>query len=708
MAYSYTAFTGNGSTTQYAVSFPYIRREHVAVTVAGLASTFTWVNNSLIQMDAAPANGAAVRVCRTTPIDAPLVDFADGSTLVAADLDANSRQSIYIQQELNDAQVDNLADLIPNGNKGDITTSASGAVWAINGGAVLEAKIATGAVTETKLGTGAVTSAKILDGTIVNADVNASAGITAGKLSFTQAGTGAIARTVDSKLKDVVSVKDFGAAGDGATDDTTAIQAAIDACSGKVLILPSGTYLTSQPLVIPHGMTICGASRTGTTIQKTTTNTYACIATGQSVDAVFAFDAKTASAFVFRAQISDLTLTGSGGVSAVGVYLGRCSQSSFANLLISSVNNGLLAVSSWLCAFRQIRVGSSTNYAFSFGTSDHTSLVFEDCYAEACAGGFNLSAVKYSSLTCCASDYTNTGGKPGNPYGASAKGNYQAAGRSYSISSSDITMNSCGSENSTATYLYCESSNVVLNSCRSFDDKNHFNGDTSYVHLAGSSVSRVCLNSCELSSTNQISSSSSIRGVRIETPASQKLHYTKLPVVSGYGSYAYEGVDGFIPYELVSDSLFDFLRSNQAPTASPFTNWNSTGLETSAAPTFVTNATTGAKSLKFTGATNTSTIINHYWKLPLDLRLFGSGKVLIQLFGTYSTGGFGDPGILISESSSFASVGTALWTQSLSAGVISTSAIVDITTTQALVWLVVNIVYAGSSVNLSRLEIQKM
>ena len=164
MAFSYTTYTGNGSTTQYAIPFGYIRREHVLATVAGAPATFTFVNSTTIQMTVAPANGAVVRVYRQTPLTAPLVNFTDGSTLVAADLDTNALQSIYTQQELDDSIVEGLAGVIPNGDKGDIATSVGGTVWLIDAGAVVEAKVATGAITEAKVGTGAISAAKIAAG----------------------------------------------------------------------------------------------------------------------------------------------------------------------------------------------------------------------------------------------------------------------------------------------------------------------------------------------------------------------------------------------------------------------------------------------------------------------------------------------------------------------------------------------------------------
>ena len=62
--------------------------------------------------------------------------------------------------------------------------------------------------------------------------------------------SGAVGRTVHQKLQDLVSVKDFGATGNGTTDDTTAIQAAIyyAQTNGGCVYLPAGIYVISSSL----------------------------------------------------------------------------------------------------------------------------------------------------------------------------------------------------------------------------------------------------------------------------------------------------------------------------------------------------------------------------------------------------------------------------------------------------------------------------
>jgi hypothetical protein len=75
-------------------------------------------------------------------------------------------------------------------------------------------------------------------------------------VGYLPAGTGAVASTVQTKLRESVSVKDFGAAGDGVTDDTAAIQLAITAGAGKSVFFPSGKYKITATLNITLPSTV--------------------------------------------------------------------------------------------------------------------------------------------------------------------------------------------------------------------------------------------------------------------------------------------------------------------------------------------------------------------------------------------------------------------------------------------------------------------
>lgn len=76
------------------------------------------------------------------------------------------------------------------------------------------------------------------------------AGATGGFGWFIQYGAGAIYRTFQDKMRDAVSVKDFGAKGDGFTDDTLSIQQAIN--SHPSVKLPAGIYRVTAELLISN------------------------------------------------------------------------------------------------------------------------------------------------------------------------------------------------------------------------------------------------------------------------------------------------------------------------------------------------------------------------------------------------------------------------------------------------------------------------
>jgi hypothetical protein len=71
-------------------------------------------------------------------------------------------------------------------------------------------------------------------------------------IGFIQAGTSAVATTAQTKMRETISVKDFGAVGDDTHDDTTNIQAAINYANtiGGDVYFPAGIYKITNGLTI--------------------------------------------------------------------------------------------------------------------------------------------------------------------------------------------------------------------------------------------------------------------------------------------------------------------------------------------------------------------------------------------------------------------------------------------------------------------------
>ena len=122
---------------------------------------------------------------------------------------------------------------------------------------------------------------------------------------FQQTGTGAVNRAFNLKLKDYVSVTDFGALGDNATNDTTAFNNAI--ATGKQVYVPAGTYLINA--TINNSTIIYGDGSTVSIVKPFNT-------------AIAAMTYKTDTHWTYHSEVRDLGFSGSAMVG-VGFTFGQ-------------------------------------------------------------------------------------------------------------------------------------------------------------------------------------------------------------------------------------------------------------------------------------------------------------------------------------------------------------------------------------------------
>lgn len=215
MATTQNTYTGNGSTTQYAFTFPYLETTDIKVSLNGINTTaYTLANATTVQFNTAPANGVAIRIYRSTSNDILQAYFYTGSAIRSADLNSNFTQALYTTQETTNYSVQDIGNVvltgsytfsypvsgvtpttgshlatkqycdsllfnttgITDGNKGDITVSGTGTIWAITAGSIVNTDVNTAA---------AIAYSKLsLGNSIVNSDVSSSAAIAYSKLNL--------------------------------------------------------------------------------------------------------------------------------------------------------------------------------------------------------------------------------------------------------------------------------------------------------------------------------------------------------------------------------------------------------------------------------------------------------------------------------------------------------------------------------------------
>ena len=99
MSYSYVTYTGDGTTQDYIVPFPYLKISDVKVSLDEAeqnALAYSWHTSGTIRFVTSPPNGASIRIQRITDKVTPAVDFRDGSTLTE---DGNRLLDAYLAIE---------------------------------------------------------------------------------------------------------------------------------------------------------------------------------------------------------------------------------------------------------------------------------------------------------------------------------------------------------------------------------------------------------------------------------------------------------------------------------------------------------------------------------------------------------------------------------------------------------------------------------
>jgi hypothetical protein len=205
-------------------------------------------------------------------------------------------------------------------------------------------------------------------------------------VTYNEGGAGAVTYTVRAKLQQTVSVKDFGAVGNGITDDTAAIQAAINSLSttGGKVYLPANTYKITAPLTnTKSGVSLFGDGSAATIISNSQTGD--AIVFGNGTDELT------------QCQITGIKIQGS-ATSGRGFY-GKIfgSQCTLNDVYINSGSVGIQLDSCYVSKYYNVWVRNTVSHGIFVNNISHNA-TFIGCKVQLAGGNGMVIQGSYNVL----------------------------------------------------------------------------------------------------------------------------------------------------------------------------------------------------------------------------------------------------------------------------------------------------------------------
>jgi hypothetical protein len=227
-----------------------------------------------------------------------------------------------------------------------------------------------------------------------------------------------VTRTMQQKFDDVASVKDFGAKGDGATDDTAAINRALfqlfsratNTQIRRALFFPAGTYIVTDVLKIPTYAKLIGDGHNSSIIKATST-TPDCIAmTSDALQQIDGSIGASGAALPGNVQVDGLTFFASVDTvdafvvnQAQNVTFLNCRFQGFQSSVPSAVGNSAAAVKLESSATRETEHVHFVGCVFTRSSflvvadNDMSSITFSGCEFNTAFKGVKIGEARTGS-----------------------------------------------------------------------------------------------------------------------------------------------------------------------------------------------------------------------------------------------------------------------------------------------------------------------